>query len=90
MVHITRAKNNVVFYNDPPPKDGAPGRPRKYDLKLTLMNLLESMTKSFEKTTIEICSQCEHAYFLCLDLIGNQLKKRSALLLFVTAQSASY
>jgi len=33
---ITRAKSNVVGYQDPPPKTGCQGRPRKYGQKLNL------------------------------------------------------
>ncbi|KKL89371.1 hypothetical protein LCGC14_1915360 [marine sediment metagenome] len=92
LLHIvTRAKSNVVGYQDPPAKTGRPGRPRKYGLKLNLMDLFETMAESFEQTTIEIYGQHEEVSFLCLDLIwGSQLKKRSVLFLFVTAQSASY
>ena len=38
---ITRAKSNVVAYNDPPPKTGRPGAPRKYGAKLKLKDLFE-------------------------------------------------
>ena len=32
---VTRAKRNVVGYQDPPPKTGRPGRPREYGAKLS-------------------------------------------------------
>ena len=54
LVHIvTRAKSNVVGYQQPPPKTGRPGRPRKYGAKLNLMDLFETMAEGFEQTTIE-------------------------------------
>ena len=60
LLHIvTRAKSNVVGYQDPPPKTGRPGRPREYGAKLKLMELFETMAESFEQTTIEIYGQCE-------------------------------
>jgi len=77
LLHIvTRAKSNVVGYQDPPPKTGRPGRPRKYGLKLNLMDLFETMAESFEQTTIEIYGQCEEVSFLCLDLIWKPIKEK--------------
>jgi len=77
LLHIvTRAKSNVVGYQDPPPKTGRPGRPRKYGLKLNLMGLFETMAESFEQTTIEIYGQYEEVSFLCLDLIWKPIKEK--------------
>jgi len=60
LIHVvTRAKSNVVAYEDPLPGTGGPGRPRKYGSKLRLMDLFESMSEYFEKTTIEIYGQCK-------------------------------
>jgi hypothetical protein len=73
---VTRAKSNVVGYQEPPPKTGRRGRPRKYGLKLTLMDLFETMAESFEQTTIEIYGQCEDISFLCLDLIWKPIKEK--------------
>lgn len=42
LVHIvTRAKSNVVGYDDPPGKTGRRGKPRQYGLKLNLVTLFE-------------------------------------------------
>jgi len=50
LVHIvTRAKSNVVGYQNPPPKTGARGRPRKYGEKLKLMELFETRAVAFEQ-----------------------------------------
>ena len=77
LVHIvTRAKSNVVGYQDPPSKTGRPGRPRKYGAKLKLMDLFETMAESFEQTTIEIYGQCEDISFLCLDLVWKPIKEK--------------
>ena len=77
LLHIvTRAKSNVVGYQDPPPKTGRPGRPREYGAKLKLMDLFETMAESFEQTTIEIYGQCEEVSFLCLDLIWKPIKEK--------------
>ncbi len=77
LLHIvTRAKSNVVAYQDPPPKTGRPGRPRKYGAKLKLMDLFETMAESFEQTTIEIYGQCEEVSFLCMDLIWKPITEK--------------
>jgi len=70
LVHIvTRAKSNVVGYQNPPPKTGARGRPRKYGEKLKLMELFETRAVAFEQTTIELYGYCKSVSFLCMDLI---------------------
>ncbi|MDZ7582737.1 MAG: hypothetical protein U5R30_19680 [Deltaproteobacteria bacterium] len=70
LIHIvTRAKSNVVAYDDPPAETGARGRPRKYGPKLKLMTLFESRAASFEQTAIELYGCCKTVSFLCLDLI---------------------
>jgi hypothetical protein len=70
LVHIvTRAKNNVVGYRNPPPKTGARGRPRKYGEKLKVMELFETRATAFEQTTIELYGCCKSISFLCMDLI---------------------
>lgn len=77
LLHIvTRAKSNVVGYQDPPPKTGRPGRPREYGAKLKLMELFETMAARFEQTTIEIYGQYEEVSFLCLDLIWKPIKEK--------------
>jgi len=73
---VTRAKRNVVGYQDPPPKTGRPGRPRQYGAKLKLMDLFETMGEHFEKTSVEIYGQCEEVSFLCLDLIWRPIKEK--------------
>ena len=73
---VTRAKRNVVGYQDPPPKTGRPGRPREYGAKLKLMDLFETMNERFEKISVEIYGQCEEVSFLCLDLIWKPIKEK--------------
>ncbi|MHC1631139.1 MAG: transposase [Methanotrichaceae archaeon] len=73
---VTRAKRNVVGYQDPPPKTGRPGRPRQYGAKLKLMDLFETMGESFEKVLVEIYGQSEEVSFLCLDLIWRPIKEK--------------
>lgn len=69
LVHvITRAKNNVVGYGNPPAKTGRRGRPRKYGIKLQLMTLFETKATAFEQAVIELYGACKTVSFLCLDL----------------------
>jgi len=77
LVHIvTRAKSNVVGYQQPPAKTGRRGRPRKYGAKLNLMDLFETMAEGFEQTTIELYGQCKIISFLCLDLIWKPIGEK--------------
>jgi hypothetical protein len=82
LVHvITRAKSNVVAYQDPPTKTGKPGRPRKYGPKLKLMRLFETMAEDFKQTTIDVYGQCKEVSFLCLDLIWKPIGEKVRFLL---------
>ena len=77
LVHIvTRAKSNVVGYQEAPPKTGRRGRPREYGAKLNLMDLFETMAEGFEQTTIEIYGQYETVSLLCLDLIWKPIGEK--------------
>ena len=77
LVHIvTRAKSNVVGYQDPPPKTGARGRPRKYGVKLNLMELFETKADKFEQTAIELYGRQKAIAFLCLDLIWKPIGEK--------------
>ena len=77
LIHVvTRAKSNVVAYEDPPPKTGRPGRPRKYGAKLCLMDLFESMAEQFEQTTIALYGKCKQVSFLCLDLVWKPIGEK--------------
>jgi hypothetical protein len=77
LIHVvTKAKSNVVAYEDPPPKTAGPGRPRKYGSKLCLMDLFESMAEQFEQTTISIYGERKEIFFLCLDLIWKPIAEK--------------
>lgn len=77
LIHlVTRAKSNVVAYQDPPPKTGRPGRPREYGSKMRLMDLFEIMAGRFEQTTISLYGQCKEVSFLCLDLIWKPIGEK--------------
>ncbi len=77
LIHVvTRAKSNVVAYEDPVPNPGGVGRPRIYGIKLRLMDLFESMGDRFEKTTIVLYGQRKEVSFLCLDLIWRPIREK--------------
>lgn len=77
LVHIvTRAKSNVVAYQDPPPRTGRRGRPHKYGLKLALIDLFTDNQHQFEETTLELYGQAKTISFLCLDLIWKPVKEK--------------
>ena len=77
LIHVvTRAKSNVVAYEDPLPGTGGRGRPRKYGSKLCLINLFESMPECFEATTLEIYGKCKEVSYLCLDLIWKPIGEK--------------
>lgn len=77
LVHlVTRAKSNVVGFQDPPPKTGKRGRPREYGPKLQLMGLFDSMPEAFEETPIEVYGNCKEMSFLCLDLIWRPIGEK--------------
>lgn len=80
---ITRAKCNVVAYEDPPPKTGRPGAPRKYGTKLKLNELFEQRLDSFQKVTIDIYGNKKTILFLCLDLLWKPIKEKVRFVLVI-------
>ncbi len=77
LIHIiTRAKSNAVAYEDPPPRTGRRGAPKKYGPKHKLMDLFKDQNNHFEEVTIELYGQCKTVSFLCLDLIWKPVKEK--------------
>lgn len=75
MLHlITRAKRNVVAYEDQPPKTGKKGRPPLYGKKLNLMQLFCLRADQFRPAVMNIYSQSKTVSFLCLDLLWKPTK----------------
>ena len=84
LVHlITHAKRNVVGYEDPPPRTGKPGAPRKYGEKLKLIELFEDKQNEFQEAVIEIYKQKKTILFLCLDLIWKPIKEKVRFVLVI-------
>jgi hypothetical protein len=67
---LTRAKKNVVAYEQPPPpRRRQRGRRRVYGKKLKLMDLFESRAADFHATKALVYQQQEKVRYLVLDLI---------------------
>ena len=66
---VTRAKSNAVAYEDPPPKTGRRGRPRKYGCKKKLSNLFTDCNDRFLTIDIKLYGTSKTVSYLCLDLI---------------------
>jgi hypothetical protein len=87
LVHIiTRAKDNVVGYEAPPPKTGRRGAPRKYGVKVKLAKLFEARKDDFEQISIDIYGQAKTLSFLCLDLFWKPIKDKIRFVLVMDGQ----
>lgn len=80
---VTRAKSNVVAYEDPPPRTGQPGAPRKYGAKLKLLELFKQRADSFQKATLAIYGNNKTVSFLCLDLLWKPIKEKVRFVLVI-------
>jgi len=77
LIHIvTRAKSNVVAYEEPPPKNGKRGRPRRYGCKRQLGSMFEEAQDCFKSTAIELYGQRKPISYLCLDLIWKPVQEK--------------
>lgn len=84
LVHIvTRAKSNVVGYDDPPKKTGLRGRPRIYGVQHHLMTLFETKADAFEKAAIELYGRCRTVTFLCMDPIWKPVGEKIRFVLVI-------
>ena len=80
---VTRAKSNVVGYDDPPKKTGLRGRPKIYGVKHHLMTLFETRADRFEHAAIELYGRCRTVTFLCMDLIWKPVGEKIRFVLVV-------
>ncbi|MCP4755807.1 MAG: transposase [Proteobacteria bacterium] len=87
LIHlVTRAKSNVVAYEDPPPKTGGRGRPRKYGAKLKLYGLFAEMRDRFEEATVEIYNRRKTIRFLTLDLVWKPIEEKVRFVLIIDGE----
>ena len=80
---VTRAKSNVVAYEDSPPRTGRPGAPRKYGAKVKLLELFEKQVDSFQQVTIDIYGNSKTIRYLCLDLLWKPIKEKLRFVLVI-------
>lgn len=77
LVHVvTRAKDNIVGFEPPPPRTGRRGAPRKYGQKVKLMGLFESQREQFQELTLDLYGQGKSLAFLCVDLFWKPIQDR--------------
>ena len=87
LVHlVTKAKSNVVGYDDPPPQSGAKGRPKIYGEKVPLIKLFENKLLDFQETTIELYREKKTVFFLCLDLLWKPIGEKVRFVLVIDGE----
>lgn len=75
LVHVvTRAKDNIVGFQPPPPKTGRRGAPRKFGQKVKLMSLFDSQREQFQQLTIDLYGQGKSLAFLYTDLFWKPIQ----------------
>ncbi|MBU3935880.1 transposase [Patescibacteria group bacterium] len=72
---VTRAKSNVVAYEDPPPRTGRRGAPRKYGKKISLTSLFNHKDL-FQEVVMDIYQERKTILFYCVDLLWKPIKEK--------------
>ena len=80
---ITRAKGNVVAFEDPEPKPGQRGRPPVYGRKMPLADLFRTRRDEFQQAKVETYGKQRVVSFLCLDLIWKPIKGKVRFVLVI-------
>ncbi|MDA8336546.1 MAG: hypothetical protein M0Z41_16410, partial [Peptococcaceae bacterium] len=80
---ITRAKGNVVAFEEPEPKPGRRGRPPVYGTKLALAELFRTRRDEFQQAKVETYGKQRVISFLCLDLIWKPIKGKVRFVLVI-------
>jgi hypothetical protein len=77
LLHIvTRAKSNVVAYEDPPTRYSGRGRPRKQGRKVALHTLFTTHGDAFETVTVVAYNEAKTVSVLGLDLLWNPIREK--------------
>lgn len=79
---ITRAKSNVVGYEDPPPKTGRWGAPRKYGNKIGLVSLFADKSL-FQETVLDIYRERKPLLFYRIDLLWKPIQEKVRFVLVI-------
>jgi len=83
LLHIvTRAKSNVVGYEDPPPKTGHRGAPRKYGDKISLTSLF-GQKSLFQEAILDIYRERKTLLFYCVDLLWKPIQEKVRFVLVI-------
>jgi len=77
LLHIvTRAKGNIVAYEDKPTASRSKGRPRKYGPKLKLEQLFTSRSEAFVTLRVNAYGEEKTVSALCLDLLWRPIMEK--------------
>jgi len=72
---VTRAKDNVVGYKEPPPKTGRRGAPCKYGEKVKLTHFFEDQDR-FKKAVLDIYQERKNLLFYSVDLVWKPIMEK--------------
>lgn len=79
---VTRAKGNVVGYEDVPPKTGRRGAPRKYGNKICLASLFADKS-TFQETILDIYRERKTLLFYSIDLFWKPIREKVRFVLVI-------
>lgn len=85
---VTRAKSNVVAFEDPPPKSSRRGAPRKYGTKVKLNDLFVKKRSRFKTVTLEIYKRKKTICLLTEDLIWKPVKEKIRFVLVIDGKDS--
>lgn len=80
---ITRAKGNVVAFEEPERKTGRRGRPPVYGRRVPLAELFRTRRDEFQQVKVETYGKQRVVSFLCLDLIWKPIKGKVRFVLVI-------
>jgi len=83
---VTRAKRNVVGYEDPPPKTGRKGRPPTYGNKVKLIEVFERNLSDFKEASLDLYREEKTVLFLCLDLLWKPIGDKVRFVLVIDGE----
>lgn len=73
---LTRAKANVVAYEDPPTRYSGRGRPRKHGRKVVLAKLFSTQREAFQEVSVHTYNETKVVSLLCLDLLWRPIQEK--------------
>lgn len=73
---LTRAKGNVVAYEDAPTQYSGRGRPRTHGRKVALRKLFTTRSEAFEPISVTAYNEVKTVCVLCLDLLWKPIGEK--------------